>query len=234
MPSVKQKSVHPTQKILIISTGLVCLYLALSHVVHHFVFPEPPIPSSLAPHKGTHIVNPVAGEEIRIIRDRFETNGSLVEIEVTLAPGGAVPLAHIHQYTREIFIGIEGTTLLTVNGVEHQLRPGTTFEVDPAVAHVPSNPSEEAVRFRVIMSPPRDLDVCLVQVHQFLSQEHIHSSWVTKTLQLMRYAHTYDIYLAGPPLLLQRIGLWLLTPTLRMLGYERFEHETETNGVRTQ
>ena len=232
MPTVNRDTSRPNSTFFMGCAGLIALYFPVSVIVHTIVLPEPSIPSTLAPRSGTVITNPRAGERIDISRDRFETNGSLVEIEVTLRPGGAVPLAHLHQHTREQFIGLTGTTVLDVNGTTHRLSPGQSLVVEPRIPHVPSNPSDETVRFRVIMTPPNNLDICLTQVHALLADDSRSNAWLGRTLQLMRFADAYDTYLAGPPLLLQRIGLWLTTPTLRMLGYERFIPKTQPREVR--
>ncbi|SVB40662.1 uncharacterized protein METZ01_LOCUS193516 [marine metagenome] len=233
MPILKNNTLGQAPRALIISLGLICIYLALSCLIHHWLLPELPISPQLAPERGTLITNSRAGEEIRVLRDRFETDVAFVQIEVTLAPGGSVPLAHIHSNTEERFVGVEGTTVLTVDGGTHLLNPGETLIVPPGISHVPSNPSSQRVRFQVTFPALSNLDIFLVQVHGFLGRDHEPPSLPDQALQLMRYADAYDVYLAGPPLRLQMVGLWLLTPTLRMLGYRRFSSRaTLTNPTR--
>ena len=233
MPIVRNNSFGQAPRALIISFGLICIYVALSCLTHYWLLPELPVPSQLAPERGTLITNARAGEEIRVLRDRFETDGAFVQIEVTLAPGGSVPLAHIHDNIEEHFVGVEGTTVLTIDGSTHLLNPGETLIVPPGTPHVPSNPSSETVRFEVTFPAEGNLDIFLVQVHGFLGHGKEPPSPLDRALQLTRYADAYDVYLAGLPLRLQMVGLWLLTPTLRMLGYRRFSSQaTLTN--RTQ
>ena len=58
---------------------------------------------------GQTIENPVTGETITFLRTAAETDGELVEIEVTVQPDGAVAAAHVHPYQSERFEILEGT-----------------------------------------------------------------------------------------------------------------------------
>ena len=64
--------------------------------------------------KGDVIENPVTGETVRFLQTAAETDGELVEIEVTIQPDGAVAAAHAHPYQSERFEVIEGTLELEV------------------------------------------------------------------------------------------------------------------------
>ena len=57
---------------------------------------------------GETLVNPVSGETITFIETAAETNGEYTLIEVSVAPGGGVPMAHIHPYQTETFEVLEG------------------------------------------------------------------------------------------------------------------------------
>ena len=78
-----------------IAFGLYVLVGALSHWV---IYPEAPVPRHLYPKAGDELHNKVAGEHVR-----FVETGSRTTIDVTLAPGGAIPVAHTHGTTEEVF-----------------------------------------------------------------------------------------------------------------------------------
>jgi hypothetical protein len=52
---------------------------------------------------GETLVNPVSGETITFIETAADTNGEYTLIEVSLALGGGVPMAHTHPYQLETF-----------------------------------------------------------------------------------------------------------------------------------
>ena len=55
------------------------------------------------------IHNPVSGERIEFISTAADTNGELLEIDLTLSPDGSVPGAHVHPEQEERFDVLEGT-----------------------------------------------------------------------------------------------------------------------------
>ena len=58
---------------------------------------------------GQIIQNPVSGERIEFTRTATDTNGELLEFELTLTPDGRVPGAHVHPEQEEAFEVLEGT-----------------------------------------------------------------------------------------------------------------------------
>ena len=90
------------------------------------------------------------------------------------------------------------------------------------MSHVPSNPFDKPAKFTVLIQPAALLGVCLVQLHGFMEQTGISPNSPLGVLQAARYALAYDVYLAHVPIELQKIGLMLIDPTLRLLGFERY------------
>ena len=42
---------------------------------------------------------------------------------------------------------------------------------------------------------------------------------------MLMFANTYEVYLAGIPVTLQKMGVFILAPTVRLLGYRSFYPE---------
>ena len=57
---------------------------------------------------GQTLVNEITGETITFIETAAETGGAFTLIEVVLAPGGGVPMAHVHPNQSETFEVVDG------------------------------------------------------------------------------------------------------------------------------
>jgi hypothetical protein len=53
--------------------------------------------------RGDTIANPVTGERVTFLKTSAETDGELVLIDTTVAPGGFVAAEHLHPYQSERF-----------------------------------------------------------------------------------------------------------------------------------
>jgi len=62
----------------------------------------------------------------------------------TLPPGETCP-AHIHPDMPELFIALEGTALLTLDGKPHTLHPGDALLVEPGESHELTNPTSSPI-----------------------------------------------------------------------------------------
>jgi quercetin dioxygenase-like cupin family protein len=71
---------------------------------------------------------------------------------IRLKPGDRLG-EHGHREVEEIFYFPEGSPLMVVNGVEHRVRPGDAFRLEPAETHNILNDSEDAVLVVFIKSP---------------------------------------------------------------------------------
>jgi quercetin dioxygenase-like cupin family protein len=81
-------------------------------------------------------------ESVRIRRSERE----LLEAEVTYAPGGEPPPAHLHPDQDESFEVLAGVVSLRIDGEEHSYGPGEAFEIPRGAAHQMWNATEDPAR----------------------------------------------------------------------------------------
>src|SRR4051812_8883944 len=62
---------------------------------------RPPPKETQMAHAGQTIQNPVSGERITFTKTAADTNGELLELDIELAPDGAVPGMHVHPAQEE-------------------------------------------------------------------------------------------------------------------------------------
>jgi quercetin dioxygenase-like cupin family protein len=70
------------------------------------------------------ITNPITGEKMEFLQTAQDTCGTLLQIMLTVQPGGFVAAPHIHPLQEERFAVQSGTIRLQVNGDEQLLGAG--------------------------------------------------------------------------------------------------------------
>lgn len=70
------------------------------------------------------------------------------------APGGTAGEAYVHDDSQEILLVINGTIVLELDGVMHQLEAGDSAEYRTSVPHTVHNQSTEPAELLWIVSPP--------------------------------------------------------------------------------
>ena len=83
--------------------------------------------------EGEEVVKEDYRKRIIFSLDDFAEKGHLLQI-VTIPPNTRQRL-HFHHRQTEVFYILEGETLITINGVEHQAKPGDAFICSPGDAH---------------------------------------------------------------------------------------------------
>ena len=200
--------------------GGVCAIWGVAMLVHALI-PERHIPDHSHPAVGDVLVNHSAGERVIFREVPSAGEQGKTVIDVFLEPQGAVPVAHVHPSTEEVFRVVEGSVRFVVEGEERWLRAGESVRVPAGHAHVAQNPSDLPAHVQVEMSPTGGLHLALAQVHGFLDETGSPGG-VGEFLQMLRFAERYEVYRGDVPLWFQRLGIALLAPIARALGFQSF------------
>src|SRR5213592_3720632 len=91
---------------------------------------------------GQSIENPRTGERLTFLQTASDTGGELMSFEFALAPGGAVPVAHVHRFQEERYHVLEGTFAFRIRRTYIEFGPGRTLAVRAGVPHRLWNPTE--------------------------------------------------------------------------------------------
>ncbi len=91
--------------------------------------------------------------ELRFLRDKHDTGGSLDMFEMTLSPGGRMPAAHRHEGWEETVYGLAGTVTFTVEGVAHDVGPGGALFIRRGEAHGFSNRTDAPCTSLSVLTP---------------------------------------------------------------------------------
>jgi quercetin dioxygenase-like cupin family protein len=73
--------------------------------------------------------------ELKFLRSKEDTAGSLDMFEMTLLPNARMPIPHYHENWDETIYGLTGTTSWRIDGEDIDLGPGETVFIRRGVVH---------------------------------------------------------------------------------------------------
>lgn len=209
--------------------SFVVAYVLIGALLDRVIFPEPKPTSDYYPREGQVFVSKSEGFRQTILK---RENG-LVWSELVLEPRAPGPPEHIHTSLPENFIVTEGTLSLLVNGEKKLLQPGESFLVNPGTAHKPFNETDSRVVVKPPLSPeyalPEQFAVFLTQAYGYFDESESNSQPPKALLQMSRFSPEYELWLAVPPVSLQKFMFFVIGPTARLLGYRTHYEKYKPN-----
>ena len=159
--------------------------------------------------------NPVTRERFAI-RDRGP--GTLV-LEVRVPPDMIRPPAHLHRSQRESFEILRGQVTVQTGRERHTLRPGDRITVAPATPHTWWNSGDDEAVLLAEFRPPGQAQSFFETFCGMAAEGRCTAQGSPPFLQIVASARWWDMYLAGPPVTLQRALFAALGPVARLRGY---------------
>jgi quercetin dioxygenase-like cupin family protein len=158
---------------------------------------------------GKTIENPVTGEKVRFLQTAAETDGELVEIEVTVVPDGAVAAAHVHPYQSERFQVLEGTLEFRHGRTKVVAGPGEVVTVEPGTVHSFRNAGDTCARFRCKVRPALQFERFLETMFALAADGKTNKRGMPNPIRLavIADAHFADVRLPYVPAFLQKAAL---------------------------
>jgi quercetin dioxygenase-like cupin family protein len=175
---------------------------------------------------GQIIQNPVSGERIEFIKTAADTNGELLEIELTLSPDGSVPGAHVHPEQEERFHVLEGTMKFRMGMRKIVAGPGDTVIVPAGRAHKFSNGGDGPARARVEVVPALDMEQLFETTVELAHEGRVTRKGMPKPLHLALFVRRYEreVRAPFPPAWVVRVLMAPLAALARSRGHaERYE-----------
>ncbi len=172
---------------------------------------------------GDTLEHPVTGERIVFRKTARDTGGELLQVDFFMKPGGFVAAEHIHPNQEERFEVLSGSVRFRMRGQERDVGAGETVVVPAGTPHVWWNPGEQEGRVLVELHPALKMETFFETFFGLAQDGKVNpKSGLPNPLQLALIAreHEDEIYLARPPLFVQRILFGLLASIGKLLGYK--------------
>jgi quercetin dioxygenase-like cupin family protein len=90
---------------------------------------------------------------VKFLQSREDTGGSVDLFELTLQPGGRMPVPHYHESWDETVYGLTGTSTWRVDGKDVAVGPGETVFIRRGVVHGFDNRSGTAATCLCVLTP---------------------------------------------------------------------------------
>jgi quercetin dioxygenase-like cupin family protein len=171
---------------------------------------------------GQIINNPVSGERIEFLRTAADTDGQRLEFELTLAPDGRVPGAHVHPEQEEAFEVLEGTMKFRLGARTIVARAGETVVVPAGRVHKFRNGGDSTARVHVRVTPALDMEDLLTTTAELAHEGNVLRSGMPKPLHLALFVSRYrrEVRAPFPPAPVVRALLAPLAAIARMRGHD--------------
>lgn len=171
---------------------------------------------------GDVIENPVTGERIIFRRTRVESGGAELEVELELRADAFLPVEHIHRTQEERFTVLEGRLLFRSGGDDQLIGAGQSIVVAAGVPHAWSTDGATGARVAVTFTPAGAAEYFFESLFRLAREGKVNTKGLANPIRMAQLGRTYDVFLAGPPVALQRPAFAALDLLGRLLGYERF------------
>ncbi len=173
---------------------------------------------------GDEIVNPVTGHRIIFRKTTQDTDGKLLQMDWIGSPGWKAGPAHVHSFQEERFEVLSGTLGSHVAGAQRTLKPGEEVVVPAGTTHTAWNTGEGEVHALVELRPASVRSETMLETVFGLAQDgKLSKAGIPRNpLRLALIVHDYEdqIYLAQPPLAVQRLLFGALAKVGQLLGYQ--------------
>lgn len=166
---------------------------------------------------GEVIRNPATGETVTFLVTKADSDGKLLQLEMTAEKSSAP--THVHPKIRERWDLKEGRVTFRVGKVDHVLEAPAKLEIPARAPH--SFSSDGPIRTVVDYEPAGDFEGFLETVYALASAGKTNKKGMPNILRsaVIARAHLDDYALPFPPLAVQRVLFAVLAPLGRILGY---------------
>jgi quercetin dioxygenase-like cupin family protein len=165
--------------------------------------------------------NPVSGERVLWLKTAADTHGALLQWEHTLRPGAHVPRDHIHAAQEERFAVIAGTARVRLGKELRDLSAGESVVIPRGTAHGLYNASDAEARVHCELLPAMNTEAFFEVTYALARDGKVDKMGVPNLLRLAVILRDLDEqhYQPGIPIAVQKLGLLVMAPIGRMLGY---------------
>jgi quercetin dioxygenase-like cupin family protein len=175
--------------------------------------------------KGHSIANRITGEKITWLETAKESKGKVLRFDFCVRPQGAPPVRHLHPNQEETFEMKKGRLKVEVNGKISHLQAGERITIPKGAPHQWWNDGDEEANLTVTFTPALNTETFLEQFFGLCNSGKAKADGTPQFMQIMAMANTYEIYVAGPPLPIQKVMSITLGGLARLVGYKQFYPE---------
>jgi len=169
---------------------------------------------------GDVIENPVTGERIVFRQTAQDTNGELLQFDLFFRPHGFVQVEHIHPRQEERAEVVSGSARYRLGGKERSLGAGEAAVLPPDIPHTLWNDGDDEAHLLMEVRLALKMETALETVFGLARDGKTNDQGRPNPLHGALLAREYEIFLAGPPIAMQRAVMAVMAPIARLIGYK--------------
>lgn len=169
---------------------------------------------------GQEFTSPI-GEKLVFLQTAADTDGELLEMEVTYLPAREEPPEHYHPFQTEHFEILSGTLRARIGGKPVIYHAGERFDVLPGVVHTMCNGGDEVMRMRWQVRPALRSEEFLEAVWSLARGGKVDERGRPYLLPFAAIARVHDreFRLARPGYAVQKVVFGVLGRIGKLAGY---------------
>lgn len=171
---------------------------------------------------GDILEHPVTGEKIIFRTTAQDAAGELMQADLIVKPHGFAAAEHIHPLQEERFEVLAGSVKLRVNGATREVHTAETAIVPPRTPHTWWNDADQEAHVLVDVRPALRIEEFFETFFGLAQAGKVDKkTGLPDLLQLALIMREFDkeIYLARPPVPVQRVLFGVLGSVGRLRGY---------------
>ncbi len=179
---------------------------------------------------GQTLDNPVSGERITFRRTAADTNGELLEFDLTLAPDGHVPGAHVHPEQEERFFVHSGRMEFRLGFRKIVAEAGDSVIIPAGRVHKFKNAGDGEAQVRVQVVPALDMEELFETTVALAEEGNTNRKGMPKPLHLSLFVQRFrrEVRAPFPPAWMVGLLMAPLRFIARKRGYgERYEQTAD-------
>jgi quercetin dioxygenase-like cupin family protein len=167
------------------------------------------------------LIHPISGERIVFRKRARDTGGELLEMNLYLAPGGAIATTHVHPHQEERFEISGAPVMFRIGREERLVKPGEVAAVPPGVPHVWWNPSPDEAATLIQFRPALDTETFFETFFGLAREGKVNKQGLPNLLQMSVLARAYrrEMQLPKPQQWMLGTLALVLDPIGRAVGY---------------
>ncbi len=168
------------------------------------------------------IENPITGEKMEFLQTSEDTDGSLLQLILTVKPNGFVATPHIHPIQEERFMVKTGTLRLRIGDDESLLSSGQEGLVPRGIPHVWWNGGADEMKALVEFRPALHTEDFFSALFALARAGRTNRMGMPNLLQIavMNRKYQHEVYLAKPSIAVQKILFRSIAWIGLLLGYQ--------------
>lgn len=168
------------------------------------------------------VQNPVTGEQFLFHTHADDPGTDAMACDIWTPPG-MTPLAeHVHPNQPETFTIHDGTIQLSIGGTVESYTTGDGVTIPAGTPHTWWNAGTDVLHVTIQFEPGLSMEEFLCDLATLAHRGEVDANGKPSFLQIAALYDAYgfdDMYLASPPLFVQRAIFGLFAPVAKRLGY---------------